>query len=235
MPHATGLFLPVLIIWLIADIVSGESTRGTIKLLLVRPVSRVKILLGKWATSLTVTALLTFCFFSSLLATNLLLYGINGAEQPRFVNVDFSFTSVSEAAEQETIILPIPHFSEALVIPEWQYSILSMLFALLAMMTIASITFLSSTLFKSPMVSAGTALAAVIAGYILVQKMEDGRWLFWLFSVHLNPGNNWSGQLSANLKSDLSLGTGVTVLSVWTGISLLTAIYYFRKKDILNA
>lgn len=63
MPHATGLFLPVLIIWLIADIVSGESTRGTIKLLLVRPVSRVKILLGKWATSLTVTALLTFCFF----------------------------------------------------------------------------------------------------------------------------------------------------------------------------
>src|SRR5699024_12138861 len=46
------VFLPMLVVILVADMVSGETTSGSIKLLLIRPVSRLKILLGKWLVSM---------------------------------------------------------------------------------------------------------------------------------------------------------------------------------------
>ncbi|GGA43242.1 hypothetical protein GCM10007416_15380 [Kroppenstedtia guangzhouensis] len=230
MPLASGLFLPMLLVILVADMVSGETSSGTMKLLLVRPVSRVKILLGKWAVSLTATALLSLCFFATMLAVHLLLYNPDGANQPHFVNVDYIFGMGKEAQ-----IVPIPLFEEALLIPEWQYIMGSMLLTVFAMMAVASITFLCSTVFKSPMISSGVALAMVILGQTLLQQVQNGKWMFWLFSVHLNPGSNWSGELSAAMDASLPLTTGIVVLTIWIGVTLLASLLYFRKKDILNA
>ncbi|MFC4075507.1 ABC transporter permease subunit [Salinithrix halophila] len=230
MPLASGLFLPMLLVILVADMVSGETASGTMKLLLVRPVSRVKILLGKWAASLTATMVLSLCFFATMLAVHLLLYSSDGARQPHFVNVDFLFGMGKEGQ-----IVPIPLFDKALLIPEWQYIAGSMLLSVFAMMAVASITFLCSTVFKSPLISSGAALAMVILGQALQQEVHNGKWMFWLFTVHLNPGSNWDGQLSNTMEANLPLTTGITVLTIWIGVTLLASLLYFRKKDILNA
>ncbi len=55
--NAVGLFIPLIIMVISADIVSSEHSTGTIKLLLTRPVRRWKILLSK---------LITVVFFTSL-------------------------------------------------------------------------------------------------------------------------------------------------------------------------
>ena len=165
-----------------------------------------------------------------MLAVHLLLYNPDGANQPHFVNVDYIFGMGKEAQ-----IVPIPLFEEALLIPEWQYIMGSMLLTVFAMMAVASITFLCSTVFKSPMISSGVALAMVILGQTLLQQVQNGKWMFWLFSVHLNPGSNWSGELSAAMDASLPLTTGIVVLTIWIGVTLLASLLYFRKKDILNA
>jgi ABC-2 type transport system permease protein len=75
----------------------------------------------------------------------------------------------------------------------------------------------------------------VIVGEILVQAMNSGKWLFWLFSVHLNLLNNWTGKLSADLNVNLSLGTGLTVLGIWVALALIPAFVTFTRRDVLNA
>lgn len=67
-----------------ADIVAGEFTWGTIKLLLIRPVGRSKVLLSKYiAVLLFMLALLALLFVSSLLI-GFLLFGTAGDKEIPF-------------------------------------------------------------------------------------------------------------------------------------------------------
>jgi ABC-2 type transport system permease protein len=103
------------------------------------------------------------------------------------------------------------------------------------MIAVATITFLFSTLFKSAMVSTGVSLAIVIVGNIGTQFIGNWKYLAWLFSVHINLVLNWTGDLSRRFGTNLSLDFGIMVLAIWTIVSLIGAIVYFQRKDILSA
>ena len=67
---ASGLIILVTLFTVIiaGDMVAGEFTRGTIKLLLIRPASRSKILLSKYVTTLLFAAtLLVILFITALI------------------------------------------------------------------------------------------------------------------------------------------------------------------------
>lgn len=63
-----------------ADIVAGEFSWGTIKLLLIRPASRSKVLLSKYIAVLLFMLLLIVLLFACSLAIGLALFGSGGAE-----------------------------------------------------------------------------------------------------------------------------------------------------------
>lgn len=69
--NAIGLFLPLMVAVVAADLVSSEQSTGTIKILLTRPVRRWRILMSK---------LITLTLFISLivLSTGILCYAISG-------------------------------------------------------------------------------------------------------------------------------------------------------------
>lgn len=61
-----------------ADAVAGEFTAGTIKLLLIRPASRSKILFSKYAASFLFTLLMLFILFAASLLASLAMFGLPG-------------------------------------------------------------------------------------------------------------------------------------------------------------
>lgn len=65
-----------------SDIVAGEFTWGTIKLLLIRPVSRSKVLLSKYIAVLLFMLALVALLFVSSFAIGALLFGMTSSEHP---------------------------------------------------------------------------------------------------------------------------------------------------------
>ena len=227
------IFLPMLVVILIADMMSGETTSGTIKLLLVRPISRITILVGKWIVALLATIILSLSLMAVLWGANLVLYGFNGGLSPEVVGIHYSFKTVFQDGVE--VINAIPNFNHIIVLPAYQFVIYSILLTTFAMLAVASLAFLCSTLFKSSMISTGVAFAFIILGTIIGQMLNTGKYLFWLFSIHLNLLGNWRGEVSKTYLMNLPLSFGLTVLSVWMILCLIVAIFYFRKKDIFNA
>lgn len=229
------IFLPMLVVILVADMVSGETTSGTIKLLLVRPVSRFTILMGKWLVTLSATIVLTLAFCAILLGLQLLLFGSEGADQPQMVGVTYTFEQMILEGENTPQTVATGHYDDAQIIPQYQFILGSIGLVTLAMMAVATITFFASTWFQSAMVSTGIAFGMVIVGSILTQVIGSGKWLLWLFSLYLNPAHLWTGEMSMGLEFPITLETGLIVLAIWTVISLLLSIIRFQRKDILQA
>ncbi|PTM57810.1 ABC transporter permease subunit [Desmospora activa] len=227
------VFLPMLVVILVADMVSGETTSGTIKLLLVRPVSRFTILLGKWLVAISATVVLTLAFCAILFGIQLLLFGGEGADQPQMVGVTYTFEQQMIEGTPQTVA--IGHYDNASIIPQYEYILGSIGLLALAMMAVATLTFFTSTWFQSAMVSTGVAFGIVIVGNIITQMVSSGKWLFWLFSLYLHPALLWTGEMSRDLEFSFTLGAGLAVLAAWTIVGLLLSIIRFQRKDILQA
>ncbi|WDL96250.1 ABC transporter permease [Alicyclobacillus sp. ALC3] len=236
------LFLPLTVVILVADMVAGEATDGTIKLLLVRPVSRSKILLGKWITSLIAAALATAVTCAALWAVGVAVFGGAGANQPQLVNV--TYTSQSAALDPNsgggagttTGQELIAHYGHAAIVSMGTYFFVSVLLTIFAMLVVATVGFLASTLFRSAMASTGVALGVVIIGFVLSQMAAHVKWIVdTFFPVHLALFSDWSGALSQQAQVPVSLSLGTTVLVVWGVVCLAVSLFYFSRRDVLNA
>lgn len=240
---AARLFLPLVVVILVADMIAGEATDGTIKLLLVRPVSRAKILLGKWITSLLVSALATAVIGAALWAVGVVILGNVGASEPMLVGgqVKTISAAAANAANQgsggiATAPVTFPVYAHASVIPMWHYMLGGLGLTVFAMLVVATITFLCSTIFRSAMASTGVALGVTIIGFVVTEMAMHVRWIVDLFfPVHLALFDNWSGQLSMQAGMNASLALGVIVLAVWGIVTLAVALYTFARRDVLNA
>lgn len=228
------IFLPMLVIVFVADQVSGEATSGTIKLLLVRPVSRIKILLGKWLVSLTATVILVLSICALLWIINLLIYGTGGTNDPVYVGASYTFEEYKPEGSNETQTVPVADYSESRLIETWESALWGSLLLIYPMLTVATIAFMFSTLFHSAMVSTLCSLVIVVVGSTALEIVSGGKYISWLFSVHFNLLANWKGELSMALQNNLSLTYGMVTLTLWSVIALAIALYTFHRKDIYN-
>ncbi|GMA51987.1 ABC transporter permease [Alicyclobacillus contaminans] len=229
------IFLPLLVIVLVADMVSGEATDGTIKLLLIRSVSRVNIWVGKWLVSLVASAGWTLLLCVALLLIGFSIMGVRGAAQPILTNVYYTAVTMPPMEGVGSPgTLTIPHYEHAQVLPAWQFVGFGFLYTALAMMVVATIAMLCSTLFRSAMVSTAAAMGSIVVGFIVMQMAQHERWVAWLFPTHLNLMDNWNGDLSNALWQPVGLATGLLVLGVWAVLALAVAILQFRHRDVLN-
>ncbi|QQE77401.1 ABC transporter permease subunit [Alicyclobacillus sp. SO9] len=233
MTVATAIFLPLMVVILTADMVSGEATSGTIKLLLVRPVSRTKILIGKWLVSLFASAVLTFLTMLALLGAGIAVLGNKGALLPQVVGVYYKFIHVSNH-HGPGFQVGAPMLDHASVLPAWQYTLLSILLVTFAMLSITTVTFLLSTLFKSSMASTAVALGIVILGNIAIELIH-AHWMVAWFPVHFNLGADWTGSTSTQMKMNVGLATGTLILLAWIVVSIVASIIKFKRQDVLNA
>jgi ABC-2 type transport system permease protein len=216
--NSVTLFIPLMVLAIASDLVSGERSAGTIKMLLTRPVRRWKILLSKLIT-------LTLYVSLTLLATAFLAYLISGSffgfagwNLPVFTGFIVNGTGLDSTYVHE--------------VPQWLYMLMQCGLIWVSAMTVAVLALMVSVLVRSTAASIVTMMAAVIAGTILSTMASSWESAKYLFAVNL--------ELSAYLEGSpppiegMTLFFSLCVLAVWSAGALIISFLVFTKQDILN-
>lgn len=184
--------------------IAGEAELGTLRIMLLRPVSRGAVLLSKWALAMIYLAV----GFALMLAGGLLFGGVFFGLHPM---VTLSGTTVGVWHGLGLIVL-------------------CCLYGLAGMSCVVSLALLFSTLTDSSL----TALIATIVVYIVLGVLISFSWFDWLrpwvFPEYLASFTNlfrdpiyWKPVLK-----------GLGVFALWSVVPTFVAWLVFRRKDVLS-
>jgi ABC-2 type transport system permease protein len=191
-----------------AGIVASEFSWGTIKLLLIRPISRTKILLSKYITVILygVTMLAILFAVSSLLG--LILFG--GAGQ----SVHLAYID-GEVVEQNII----------------GYLIKTYLLLSIDVMMMATMAFMISTVFRSSSLAIGLSLFLLFMGanatQLLALKFDWAK-----YSLFANTNLTQYTGFSQPMVKGMTMGFSITMLIIYFAIFQLLAFFVFKKRDV---
>ena len=203
--------VPFLIALVAGDMVSSEATSGTVRLLLIRPPSRFRIITAKYLATLIYTAGLV-AFFSLLCITlGLGLFGSGDLILHHYGKLDMVF------------------------IPE-EGIFVRMLFAcagaIWSMTVVASLAFLLSTLAENSIGPIIGTMAVVIVFLLFgnlpldfFQSLKP-----YLFTTHMNL---WQRFLDVPV-SWREIGSSALILGLHNMGLFLTALFMYRRKDIMT-
>ena len=217
MEQAIFLFLPLLIIMLSADLVSGESASGTIKLLLVRNVPRWKILLSKYLALIILEIIVVLSAFVLSAIISGFFFGFGGWLAP----VATGFKVLAGKLDASSV----------LNVPQWQYSLMVYSLGFFVAFVVGSISFMISILVKSTAASIGIIMSTLVAGSFLSFFLSDWKITRYLFMVNLRLTDYLSGSFQPI--EGMNMLFSITVLLGWAIASIIISFVYFTKQDIL--
>jgi len=226
---ASMILMPLLAVLLVADMVSGEVTGGTIKLLLARPASRGKILFGKYLASVTATLTMFALMFALLLGVMFVLFGTDGSADPIVTNIEYTPVDVREGGEIRSMLSA--DVTNARIITISQEVFTSIGLALVASIGMTTLGFLCSTLVRSAAVSTGLAMGLAVIGSILPEVARGSSWLPYLITTHFNLQNVTGGQLYG---IPMTLTESLMWLGAWTVLLYGVSHVRFTKQDFLG-
>lgn len=202
------IHIPILVALVSGDLISGESNSGTIRLMLVRPISRFNIYVSKWIAGLLYTLILVLFFVSTSYLLGYILLG-NGD-----LIVIRNGISVLDKADLF-----------------WRF-FLAALHTSFSMMVISSLSICISSFTKNsvgPIVSSVAILIALniicTIGFSFLEPI-----LPYMFNVHLPKWQNFF-ELDINItKVIFSVFIQILYIVMFAAIGLLK----FIKKDVLD-
>lgn len=216
--NSVTLFIPLLIMAVASDLVSGERTAGTIKMLLTRPVRRWKILFSKMTALIMFVSLIVLSTFLLSYLISGLAFGYKGFDVPVFTGFQLSGDTVSTSAVH--------------AIPQWKYILMQCGLIWFVSIVVALLAFMVSVLVRSTAASIVVMMATLIAGTILTNMASAWTTAKYLFMVNLGLTGYLSG--SPAPIEGMTLPFSMAVLAVWGIISVIISFTVFTKRDILN-
>ncbi len=218
MSNGIGLFIPLLVMIISTDIVSGERADGTIKLLLTRPIRRWKILLSKYlALLLFISLIVLFVGLISYLIAGL-VFGYSGWNMPMLTG----FISGQEGLDTSYVHL----------VPQWQYILMAYGLGWFVSVVVGTISFMVSILVRSTPTGMGVMLASLIAGSILANYASSWPQAKYIFSVNLQLTDYLAGRIPP--VEGMTLGFSLLNLSVWAIVALMISFTVFTRQDMLS-
>ncbi|WP_152398245.1 ABC transporter permease [Paenibacillus cellulositrophicus] len=216
--NSISLFIPLLVMAIASDIVSGERTSGTIKMLLTRPVKRWKVLLSKLIALVMYNSLIVV---ATVIITYLIsgaVFGYKGFTIPVFTGFLIRGSEVDMSAVH--------------AVPQWEYLLMQAGLAWCVSLVVGVLAFMVSVLVRSTAASIVVMMAALIAGSILTNMASAWSSAKYLFMVNLQLTNYLSGT-PAPIEG-MSLTFSLIVLTVWGAAAIAISFLVFTKRDILN-
>lgn len=200
-----GLFVIVVA----SDIVSSEFSKGTIKMLLIRPYSRWKILLSKFLATLGFAFVMWLVVIAASWLVGGLAYGFGGMDQ--------SYLIVSEDQQVK----------ERLIV-EYVFANIGVEF--IELTALVALSFMISTLFMSNSVAIGVAMFTMFAGNTIVMLLANKDWIIYTLFANMDLSVLIDGQ--NQLIRDLTLPFSISVLAVYTALMLAITFLVFQKRDV---
>ena len=214
--------VPILVALVAGDIVSGEANMGTLRLLAAKPISRTQIILAKYfAIAAYVFALLLWIAVISL-AVSLAAFGINDlmvVKEKYYLKIDSADVL-------------------------WRY-FSAFGFAFIAMMVVAAISLLLSTLSENS-IGPIVATVGIIIVCTLVSEMEIPIYQKYikpyLFTTYMLGwkgffyiGSNADNQpIEGSVENFPAILKSIAALLGYIVILVSASVHIFRKKDILS-
>ena len=201
--------IPFLITLVAADLLAGEATAGTYRLLITRPVSRFKILVSKFISGIIYTNLLVLWLAIISLGLGVFIFGVG-----------------------ELIVIKS---SSIVIFPKydilWRF-LLGYMFASLSMMVVASLAFLFSSLVENAIGPIVSTMAIIIV-FLIISAIDID--LFQKIKPFLFTNYMSSWRLFFDEPIDISKIIDSTFILVGHIIAFFgTTVYIFYKKDILT-
>ena len=216
------IHIPLLIALVAGDEIAGEANMGTLRLLVSKPVSRIQLMLSKFAATVIYTALLLAWMAFLSLVLSIILFGTNDLIVAR--------SNALEVISRNDIM--------------WRY-LAAFAYATVALTTVASLAFLLSVFADNSIGPIVSTISIVIVFTILSElqiPLYDRTVKPYLFTSHML---GWKGffylktdaggismpgtieNLPAVLKS---MGILLAYICLFTG----SAMFIFKRKDILS-
>ena len=201
--------MPLLVALVTGDLISGEGATGTIRLLVTKPVSRVNIVLSKFAAGSFYTLLLITWLGLLALGLGLLIFG-NGD----LIVLNSDHISILRSSET------LWRFLTAFLIAFVSLSVVSSLSLMLSCFTDNSI--------GPIMITMSIIILFTIIGTMEIPLFDTVR--PFLFTTHMII---WRSMFEDPLPvNQIIVSVGVMLLHI--ALFLSVAIFYFKRKDILS-
>lgn len=185
-----------------SDIVAGEFTWGTIKLLLIRPWTRTKVLLSKLIAVLLFTIALTVVFMIAAMAISFLLFHKESSDI--FAQGDSPLRYIME----------------------------SLLYKYIDLLVITVFSFMISTVFRSGGIAIGLSMFILFTGNIFTMLFSPVRysWAKYVLFVNMDLGQ-YMGQ-GATPAAGMSLAFSSWILAAYVLLFLVISWIVFKKRDV---
>lgn len=197
----------VFVIIIAATIVSAEYKHGTIKLLLIRPPSRLKVLLSKYFTVQLYSLFLIAVLFILSFILGAIFFGLNND----YVYLAYQNGEVIERSQFANMV--------------------SYYLAHCAMFVVlGTLSFAISTVFRSEAISIAISVLAYIVGASITSiLMFFFDWAKYLLFAN-DPAQYFAE--TPTFIEDMSLGFSLTVLVIYWAIFLAVALIVFQKREV---
>lgn len=201
--------ISILIIIIASGIVSSEFSSGTVKFLLINPVSRWKILVSKYASLLSVTfAMLLICYISSAIFSGV----FSG-----FQDIGAPYLYVSGEQVQS---------GSSFLFMAWRY-----LLGSIELIMMATLAFTLSSLTRNSAISIGLGVSLFLVGGTVTSFLATNQLDWARYMLFANTNLNY-----ISMKLTPFLGHTITfaliVLAVYMGVFWLTAWDGFVRRDV---
>jgi ABC-2 type transport system permease protein len=191
-----------------ADSVAGEFSGGTIKLLLIRPVSRSKILLSKYLSTLTFSLLLFVILFISAFVVSGALQGFHD------MGVPYVYAS-SDGLIHETNIVT--------------QAINTYLLQSIQMIMVVTLAFMISSVFRSSSIAIALSLVIMFGGSSIVDFLAQYGWAKYYLFENTDLTQYLTG---TPLIPGMTLSFSVVVLLVYFLVFNVLSWVVFKKRDV---
>jgi ABC-2 type transport system permease protein len=203
------LFLSVIIA---ADSVAGEFSGGTIKLLLIRPASRAKILLSKYISVFGFLLLLLLILLVTSFIVSGLLYGFG------------STTEIFSYSGRDGVMHQISYASETFR----SYGLGSV-----NLIMILTLAFMVSTVLRSSAIAITLSIVSIFVGGTNGELIKQYSWAKYYLFLNTDLSKYFT-QSAPALGSDTTLQFSIMILIVYFVIFNGLSWYVFKKRDVAS-
>jgi ABC-2 type transport system permease protein len=207
---SAGMMIVITIFTIIiaGDSLAGEFSSGTIKLLLIRPASRVKILISKYISFLLFGMLLLLTLFVISIVVNGILYGLGYMDLPLI-----SMTAEGLIVEKNMIL------------NLWKTYMLN------GVSTVMYVTmaFMISSAFRSSAMAIGFSIGALFAGNIILEALQRFDWSKYLLFANTDLTQYLTGR---PFQEGMTLSFSIGVLAVHFLVFNLISWLIFTRRDV---
>lgn len=190
-----------------AGMVASEFSWGTVKLLLIRPVSRTKTLLAKYASTLLFALLMLLLLFSASFLFGTLFFGFGGAETP------YLAYSNGQVVEQNMVTHIIQLFG----------------FRSIDLVMMVTLAFMISTVFRSSSLAIGISLFLMFTGPQLVQLLSQYNWAKFILFANTDLQQYTTG---TPLVEGMTMTFSIVMLLIYFALFAFLSLYIFKKRDV---